>query len=91
MFELQKELESKLLLLEYYEKQINKVKEDVDDINNLLEKEYQGYKKLNDIEKEIYIEKYKYKWSAVKIGNKHGYTDRQVRRIIKKINDKINN
>lgn len=89
MFELQKELETKNLLLDYYEKQIDKIKEDVEDIRKRLEECYTSYKKLNDIEKEVFIEYFKNKWSVNKIALFHGYSERTIYRMIKDLKAKM--
>lgn len=89
MFELQKELETKNMLLDYYSKQIEKVKEDIKDIHNKLEKCYSNYHKLNDLEKEVFIEHFKNKWTVNKIATFHGYSDRQIYRIIKELKEKM--
>ena len=90
MFELQKELESKMLLLDYYEKQFIKVKEDITDINNKLDVCYKKYQELGDLEKEVYVEFFKKQWTVIKIADYHGCSDRKIYRILKSLKEKMN-
>lgn len=86
MFELQKELETKLLLADYYTKQLSKTKEDINEINSRLEICYDNYKKANDRDKQIYYEKKKLGWTDAKISVKHdGLDPSTIWRIVKKI------
>lgn len=86
MFELQKELETKLVLADYYTHQLTKTKNDIDEINSKLDICYKNYKKANDRDRQIYYEKKKLGWSDAKISVNHGGIDAStIWRIIKKI------
>lgn len=55
-------------------------------INLLTNERYNNYKKFNDYEKQIYIEKKLFKWNNAKISVKHdGIGKSQIYRICKKI------
>lgn len=86
MFELQKELENKKILIELYEEKLKKEKEEKSIIEEKLNKMYQILKKFNDRDRQIFVEKRMYKWSDSKISVNHcGLSRQHISRIVNKI------
>lgn len=92
MFELQKELENKKILIELYEEKLKKEKEEKSIIEEKLNKMYQILKKFNDRDRQIFVEKRMYKWSDSKISVNHcGLSRQQISRIVNRIEEEISN
>ena len=72
------------------EKDLEKAQKEYDRLIPLVNELEQGYKELNDRDKLIYLERYIKGYSAVKIGIRYGITERQVRKILKKVEKNIN-
>lgn len=92
MFELQKELENKKILIELYEEKLKKEKEEKNIIEEKLNKMYQTLKKFNDRDRQIFFEKRLYKWNDSKISVNHcGLSRQQISRIVNRIEEEISN
>lgn len=92
MFELQKELENKKILIEMYEEKLKREKEEKSIIEEKLNKMYQILKKFNDRDRQIFFEKRLYKWSDSKISVNHcGLSRQQISRIVNRIEEEISN
>lgn len=68
------------------EKDIAFIQKELEVVNKDINEQYQIFKKFNDEEQQIYIEKRIFKWSNAKISVKHnGISKRQINRVISKI------
>ncbi len=69
----------------YLDEAINKLK----NLNSLTKEKYNNYKRHNDYDKKIYVEKKLFHWSNAKISARHGGISRwSIKRIIDKIESK---
>ncbi len=60
-------------------------------LNSAKDKKYELYRKANDYDRQIYIEKRLFKWSNAKISARHcGISKRTINRIVKRIEEKRN-
>jgi RNA polymerase sigma factor (sigma-70 family) len=71
------------------EKDIEKTQQEYDRITSLINELEKGYKELNERDKLIYLEYWCKGYSTSKIGVRYGLSDRQVRRILKKVEKKL--
>lgn len=71
------------------EKDVARAQAEYDRLKPLIKELEEGYKNLGDRDKLIYLEYHCKGYSAIKIGMRYGITDRQVRKIIKKVEKTI--
>ena len=67
------------------EKDLDKAQKEYDRLIPLINELEAGYKELNERDKLIYLEYHVKGYSAVKIGMRYGITDKQVYKILKKV------
>lgn len=67
------------------EQDVEKAQKEYDRLVPLINELEAGYKELNERDKLIYLEYHCKGYSAVKIGIRYGISERQVRRILKKV------
>ena len=80
-----------MVKIEAMERDVEKAQKEYDRLIPLINELEVVYKELNERDKLIYLEKYIKGYSLVKIGILHNITDRQVRNVLKKINEKFEN
>ena len=71
------------------EKDLEQAQKEYDRLIPLINELEEGYRELNERDKLIYMEYHIKGYSTVKIGIKYGITDRQVRRILKKVEKEL--
>lgn len=71
------------------EKDLDQAQKEYDRLIPLINELEAGYRELNERDKLIYMEYHIKGYSTVKIGIKYGITDRQVRRILKKVEKEL--
>ena len=75
--------------IEKMEKDVEYAQREYDRLIPLINELEQNYKELNERDKLIYLEYHCKGYSTVKIGIRYGISDRQVRRILKKVEKDI--
>ena len=77
--------------IEIMEKDLDKATKKFDLLVPLIDELEEGYKDLNDRDKLIYLQFHCRGYSAIKIGQLHGISDKQVYKILKKVEKNIHN